>query len=127
MKIDDIDKFGNCVVCHRHLVENRVIGGKVTGVLHPDASDSFFRLNTGSILVVPICNPCKSGKNLNDPVVQSNIWEKVNLGWQLELDHMRTHPDKFKDHTPEKELTIKKMYAELSIVGHEANHKVGMA
>lgn len=73
MKIDDIDKFGNCVSCHRHLVENRIIGGKVTGVLHPDASDSFFRLNTGSILVVPICKPCKNGKDLNDPLVQSEI------------------------------------------------------
>jgi hypothetical protein len=82
-------------------------------------------LNTGSILVVPICKPCKAGKDLNDPVVQAEIWASVNEGWQLELDHMKAHPEKFKDHTPEKEEYIKKMYAGLSIVGYEENHKVG--
>jgi hypothetical protein len=126
MKIDDIDKFGNCVSCHRHLVENKVIGGKVQGVLHPDASDSFFRLNTGSILVVPICKTCKNKMDLNNVEVQSDIWKEVNHGWQLELDHMKSNIDKFPDHTPEKELKIKEMYSGMSIVGYEENHKVGM-
>lgn len=126
MKINDIDKFGNCVSCHRHLVKNVVAGGKIQAVLDPDASDSFFKLNNGSILVVPICKPCKKDMNLNDPNIQMNIWAEVNLGWQLELDHMKANPDKFPDHTPEKHNNIKKMYAELSIIGHESNHEVGV-
>lgn len=127
MKIDDIDKFGNCVSCHRHLVENKVIGGKVQGVLHPDASDSFFKLNTGSILVVPICKPCKKDMDLNDPLIQNKIWEEVNFGWQLELDHMKAHPEKFSEYTAEKEKQIKDMYAGMSIISYESNHKVGIA
>jgi hypothetical protein len=126
MKIDNIDKFGNCVGCHRHLVKNIIVGGKVQGVLDADASDSFFKLNTGSILVVPICKPCKATMNLDDAGVQSNILAEVNLGWQLELDHMKAHPDKFPEHTIEKENYIKAMYAGLNIVSHEANHKVGV-
>lgn len=53
--------------------------------------------------------------------------KEVNLGWQLEINHMKEHPEKFKDHTTEKELTIKNMYSGLKIISHEANHKVGMA
>jgi len=39
---------------------------------------------------------------------------------------MKEHPEKFKDFTPEKELSLKNMYAGLSIVGYERNHKVGV-
>jgi hypothetical protein len=125
-KIDNIDKFGNCVSCHRHLIKNIIVGGKVQGVLDADASDSFFKLNTGSILVVPICKPCKSTMDLDDPTVQSNIMDEVNNGWKLELDYMKSHPDAFPDSNCEKELAIKDLYEGLSIVSHEANHKVGV-
>jgi hypothetical protein len=125
-EIKDIDKFGNCVCCHRHLVENKVIGGKVIGVLHPDASDSFFKLNNGSILVVPICKPCKLTMNLDDAIVQSNILSEVNNGWQLEINHMKAHPEHFADFTLDKENNLKSMYAGLNIVSHEAHHKVGV-
>ena len=123
MKINDISHFGNCIGCHRHLVHNKVVGGKVEGVLHADASDSFFKLNNGSILVVPICKPCKATMNLNKPAVHKKIWEAVNLGWQLEINHMKEHPEMFKEFTVEKEESLKALYASLNIVSHEPNHK----
>lgn len=124
-KINDIDKFGNCVFCHRHLVKNMVIGGKVEGVLDADASDSFFKLNTGSILVVPICKPCKKNVDLSNVDTQKSILEEVNNGWELEIHHMKNNPDKFKDFDSEKESKLRELYAGLNIVSHEENHKVG--
>lgn len=125
MKIDNIDKFGNCVGCHRHLVKNVVIGGKIQGVLDADASDSFFRLNTGSILVVPICKKCIKNMDLNDKDIQDEIWKEVMNGWQLELDHMKSNPNRFPDHTPEKEELINNLYKSLNIISYEKYHKVG--
>ena len=126
MPLQNLDKFGNCIYCHRQLVMNRVVGGKIQTVLDPDASDSFFKLNTGSILVVPICKVCKATVDLDDPTVQAEVMVSVNEGWQLELNHMKENPQLFPDHTPEKEDVVNSLYASLSIVGHEANHKVGV-
>jgi len=126
MKINDIDKFGNCVSCHRQLVRNVVVGGKVQGILDSDASDSFFRLNTGSILVVPICKSCKKNIKLSDPETHDKILAEVMNGWELEIHHMKRNPEHFKDFTPEKEKALRDMYSGLKIVKHERNHKVGV-
>lgn len=125
MKSYDLDKFGNCIYCHRQLVMNKVVGGQVETVLHPDASDSFFRLNTGSILVVPICKPCKSTVNLEDPDVHKKILEEVNHGWELEIHHMRSNKHKFPEFNEKKESDVRSLYSGLSIVSHEPHHKVG--
>jgi len=126
MKIDNIDKFGNCVVCHRNLIRNIVINGKVEGVWHPDKDEAYMKLNQGSLMPISICRPCKKSTDLNDPTVHNNIMEAVNNGWLLEIDHMKRNPDQFKDFTPEKEQALKDMYSKLSITGYEKNHKVGV-
>lgn len=125
MKIDNIDKFGNCVYCHRQLVKNMVIGGKVTGILDAEASDSFFKLDNGSILVVPICMPCKENIDLNDHAIHEEIMKEVQNGWELEIHHMREHTEHFKDFTPEKEQELRDIHSKYKIVSHEPNHKIG--
>lgn len=125
-KIDNIDKFGNCVSCHKQLVKNMVIGGKVQGVVDPNYSHSYFKLNTGSILVAPICKACKVNMDLDNLEIQKNIWKEVNHGWQLEIDHMKDNPDKFRDFDSNKENDLRTLYAGLNIINHEANHKVGV-
>ena len=122
MKIDNIDKFGNCVFCHRNLIKNVILNGKIQGLLDPDADTSFFKLTNGSILVVPICKPCKRDVNLIDPIVQSHIMESVNNGWELEFHHMKANKDKFPDHTELKEQELKEYYNTCIIERYEPNH-----
>src|ERR1700741_5625957 len=110
MEIKDIDKFGNCVSCHRNLVKNVVLNGKVEGVMDADADTSYFKLTNGSILVVPICKPCKATMNLDDPIVHDTIMKSVQEGWTLEMHMMKNNPDKFKDFNSEKEEKLKKLY-----------------
>lgn len=126
MKIDNIDKFGNCCVCHRNLVVNKVIGGKVESTWHPDKDDAYMKLNQGSLMPIAICKPCKHSVDMTDPLVHTQIMQAVNNGWALEIDHMKKHPEQFKDFTPEKEKALKDMYKGLSITGYEHNHKVGV-
>lgn len=126
MKIDNIDKFGNCCTCHRNLVINKVIGGEIQGTWHPDKDDVYMKLNQGSLMPIAICKPCKNSLDLTDSIVHTQIMEAVHNGWMLEIDYMKQNPDKFKDFTPEKEKSLKDMYSELSITGYEHNHKVGV-
>lgn len=124
MVIENIDKFGSCVYCHRNLVVNKVIGDKVQGTWHPDKDDAYMKLNQGSLMPIAICKPCKKNIDLTDSVVHTKIMEAVNNGWALEINYMKEHPEQFKDFTPEKEQALKDMYVQLSIVGYERNHKV---
>jgi hypothetical protein len=126
VKINDIDKFGHCVVCNKNLIRNVVINGKVEGTWHPNKDEAYMKLNQGSLMPVSICKPCKKSVDLTDPTVHANIMKAVHNGWLLEIDHMKRNPEQFKDFTPEKEESVRKMYAGLSIVGYEKNHKVGI-
>ena len=122
MKIDNIDKFGNCVCCHRHLVKNVILNGKVEGVLDGDADTSYFKLTNGSILVVPICKPCKKTMDLHLRVTQDTIMDSVQEGWTLELHHMRDNKDKFPEFTEDKKKQLIDYYASCVIQNYEPNH-----
>lgn len=125
MKIDNIDKFGHCCLCHKNLIRNIVINGKVEGTWHPDKDEAYMKLNQGSLMPISLCRSCKESSDLRDSNVHISIMEAVNHGWMLEIDHMKRNPEQFKDFTTEKEESLKKLYSGLSIVGYEKNHKVG--
>ena len=122
MKIKNIDKFGHCVVCHKNLIKNVAINGKIEGVFDADKDDAMLKLNNGSLLPISICRPCKESVNLDDPKVHKQIMEAVQEGWRLEIDHMDKHPDKFPEWTPNKREHLKKFYSGLHITHH---HKGG--
>lgn len=126
MKINNIDKFGCCVICHRNLVINKVIGGKVQGTWHPDKDDAYMKLNQGSLMPISICKPCKNNIDLTNPDTHTQIMEAVNNGWELEINYMKEHPEQFKDFTIDKEKSLRDMYSSLNITGYEHNHKVGV-
>ena len=84
MSIDSIDRFGFCVVCHANLITKRVVDGKVIEMFLPIHGHTEFLLNNGSKMVVCMCKPCQEKTDLRDPVVQSNIMEAVQKGWELE-------------------------------------------
>ena len=85
MSVDNIDKFGHCVVCHKHLVTKRVVDGKVIEMFLPIHDHTDFLLDNGSMMKVCICKPCKEKTNLSDTKVKSDIMEAVQKGWQLEV------------------------------------------
>ena len=121
-KIHNIDKFGNCVVCHKNLIKNVVLNGKQEGVFDADKDEAYLKLNNGSLMPISICRPCKDSTDLTDPTVQTTIMEAVNNGWELEMDQMDRNPDKYPDWNSAKKQKLQEFYQGLSIVGYEANH-----
>lgn len=122
MKIDNIDKFGNCVVCHKNLIRNVALNGKIEGMFDADKDEAFMKLNNGSIMPISICKNCKSKVDLDSPDVKFSIMEAVQNGWTLEMDHMNKHPELFPDWNAAKKQVLEKYYSGLSIVKHEAHH-----
>jgi hypothetical protein len=116
MKIENIDKFGHCVICHRNLIKNVVINGKVEGVFDSDKDEAFLKLNINSLMPICICKPCKASVDLTDTATHERIMEAVQEGWKLEMHMMRDNPDKFPDWTPEKHEKLQKHYDNLKIM-----------
>ena len=85
---DNIDKYGHCVSCHKNLVVERAIDGKVMKVFLPDKDETEFLLDDGSKMRVCICKLCKRDMDFNDPKVNKQIMEAVINGWQLEVDSL---------------------------------------
>ena len=81
----DFDKYGHCVSCHRYLLLEKVIDGKVTLVNHPDYSEEEFLLNDGSRMRVAICTKCKEGLTEKD---HKTIMKSVIKGWATEVQYL---------------------------------------
>jgi len=84
MAIDNIDRFGFCVLCHKNLITERVVDNQVIKMFLPIHGHADFMLDNGSIMKVCICNPCKESVDLNDEQIHKNIMEAVQKGWELE-------------------------------------------
>lgn len=84
MSIDNIDKYGFCVLCHSNLITKRVVDGKVIEMFLPIHSQTKFLLDNGSQMDVCMCKPCQQSNDLQDPLIHKNIMEAVYKGWQLE-------------------------------------------
>lgn len=86
MNTDNIDKYGHCVVCHKHMIVEKVIDGRVQSVFLPEHDHTEFLLNNGSRMRVCICKPCKGSVDLTSDKMHDNIMEAVIKGWQLEVN-----------------------------------------
>jgi hypothetical protein len=84
MSIDNIDKYGFCVMCHINLITKRVVDGKVIEMFLPIHGETIFLLDNGSQMKVCMCKPCQQENDLQNPAVHSNIMDAVQKGWQLE-------------------------------------------
>lgn len=81
-----IDKFGHCVLCHRMLIEQKVIDHKVQFVFNSDHAETEFLLNDGSRMRVCMCKPCQQTRDLSSSQTKEEIMEAVKNGWQLEVN-----------------------------------------
>lgn len=84
MNVDNIDKFGHCVVCHINLCTKKVIDGKVQDVFMPIHGHTTFLLNNGSKMQVCMCKPCQKSEDLDNTNTHCNIMDAVHKGWLLE-------------------------------------------
>jgi hypothetical protein len=86
MEINDIDRFGHCVVCHKNMLYERVVDGKAIQMFRPEHDHTEFLMNDGSRMRVCICKPCKENVDLAMPAIQEMVMACVKRGWQLEVN-----------------------------------------
>ena len=88
----DYDCFGHCCLCHKNMLVEEVIGGKVQMRFLPDYDETEYLLDDGSKMRVALCKPCKSqlSEKHHDKVMGSII-----KGWRVEVDNLK-HWDKAK-------------------------------
>lgn len=110
MIINDIDKFGNCVLCHRNLVKNVVVNNKLQGVFDADKDQIFVKFNNGSCGHIAICKPCKSNTDVSADENRAAIMEQVHIGWTLEMNHMDENADKFQGWNSDKRKLMQDYY-----------------
>lgn len=82
------DRFGACVVCHKDMVVDRVVGDKIVRMFDVEHDQTKFNLKDGSIMPVCICKTCKRNTNLDDPLVQESIMSSVIDGWKEETKQL---------------------------------------
>ncbi len=86
----DYDKYGHCVSCHRYLMLEKLIDGKIVEVNHPDYGEEEFLLNDGSRMRVAICVKCKDKITKSD---ETDIMKSVIRGWATEIQYIKHWTD----------------------------------
>lgn len=117
MSYDNIDKYGHCVSCHRNLIIERVVDGRVMKIFLPDKEETEFLLDDGSRMRVCVCRKCKETKDFKDEKFQETIMEAVVNGWRLEVDSLVSDDNK-PDWTPETSKRHMDIYSKKKILIH---------
>ena len=102
------DSFGCCVVCHKSMLIEEVIGGKVEKRFTHEYVEGEFLLDDGSKMRVAMCLDCK-GKYSGTDKEKSYIMDCVKAGWKKE-------PPNMKDWSAEKTKAYNEKYDNLNIV-----------
>jgi hypothetical protein len=76
------DKYGHCVLCHKDMIYEQVIGQKVTKRFSVDYDETEYLLDDNSRMRVAICKPCKEGITEKD---NDKIMKSVQEGWEEEV------------------------------------------
>lgn len=79
----NFDKFGHCVLCHKNMVVEKVIDGKVQLGFTSDHMEEEFLLDDGSRMRVCMCKECNSKYDHKD---YDKIMQCVNAGWEKEME-----------------------------------------
>lgn len=83
----DYDLFGHCIICHRNMLEDKMIDGVMVQVLNGDYRETEYLLDTGSKMRVAMCVQCKT--KLTDTAEEmSSIIKTVIKGWEIETDDL---------------------------------------
>ena len=82
----EFDKYGHCCVCHKDMLIEQVIDGKVQKRFTPNYAETEYLLSDGSRMRVAVCEQCKARLSEKDDV---KIMECVKKGWIVELDNLK--------------------------------------
>jgi hypothetical protein len=85
------DAYGHCVVCHRNLIYEQVIGQKVTKRFSVDYAETEYLLDDKSKMRVAICKPCKSVITDED---SKKVMDCVKAGWAEEVKTLNWSAEK---------------------------------
>jgi len=100
------DKFGHCVMCHKNMLIEQAIDGKIQNRFTPEYQETEFLLDDGSRMRVAICETCKNELKVED---EPKIMECVKLGWEVEVEGIKTW-------TAEKKSNYLKKYSKKNII-----------
>lgn len=115
--MDNIDRYGHCVTCHKNLIIERAVDGKVIPMFTPEHDETEFLLTDGSKMRACICKPCKENVDLDSDKVKNYVMEAVINGWQLEVDSLVNDEKRFDWNKERGELHMDK-YSKLKIDCH---------
>ncbi len=93
--IIDYDVAGRCILCHRNLQVEKMIGGKVTLAFIGEAREEKFLLSDGSRMRVNVCLKCKDSIT---PETFPKIMAAVAKGWELEVGYFEHWLEEKKQH-----------------------------
>lgn len=83
----NMDELIKCYLCHKPLLIEKVIEGRLQKVLHPERVITQFYLNNHSRMDVALCMSCKD-MNIDNPIIQDRIMKNIIDGWQKEQDEL---------------------------------------
>ena len=89
------DKYGHCCLCHKNMIIEQVIDGKVQIRFTPDKDETQYLLNDGSKMRVSICKSCKKGLTDKD---FTGIMASVMRGWEEEVKTLKWTKKKKRDY-----------------------------
>jgi uncharacterized CHY-type Zn-finger protein len=107
----DWDKYGHCVKCHKNMLIEQSIDGKVQQRFTTDYSETEYLLDDGSKMRVAICVDCK--KELTDKDIPK-IMDCVKKGWEVEVKEL-------KHWSEERKKSYLNTYLKKEIVTHSEN------
>lgn len=82
-----MDELIKCYLCHKPLLVEKVIEGKLQKVIHPEHVITQFYLNNNSRMNVTLCMSCKN-MQIENPIIQDRIMKNIINGWQKEQDEL---------------------------------------
>ena len=99
------DKFGHCVFCHKCMIIEEIIDGKMQTRFIPEYNEEQVLLDDGSKMRVAMCINCKNNYTEKD---YNKIMQSVADGWEKELEVSKW--------TDEKKQNYRDKYYKLQLV-----------
>lgn len=108
----DWDEYGHCCLCHRNMLIEQVIDGKIQKRFTPEYTEKSYKLDDGSLMRVALCLQCTSNITEED---NKKIMDCVVKGWDRETDKLVESP-LFPEWTPDKKKQHMDVYSKRNIV-----------
>ena len=99
------DTFGHCTICHKNMLIEQVIDGKVEKRFTPEYVENEYLLSDGSKMRVAMCRDCKSNLTFDK---QEQIMNCVIKGWEVGIKDLSW--------TDEKKKAYMDRYSKLEII-----------